>query len=144
MKFKVLVAITAIASGRAMTLAFIPRAGDGGPGDPPEAWLMPLLGDAAVGIAAIATTIALLRLRSPAVWALAIAFHSVAAFDALAALIVEVVTPWPDFFMLQVFGRSMFVAAALMHGVALALLSSAEVRAHFGLPTDPVPHQARV
>ena len=46
---KILVALVLMASGWAMTLAFIARAGDGGPGDPPDAWLMPLVGDAFIG-----------------------------------------------------------------------------------------------
>ena len=134
MRFTALVVITALAIGRAMTLPFIGRAGGGGPGDPPEAWLMPLVGDAAIGLAAIVVTIALVRRHTAAVWAVAIAFHSVAAFDAVAALMVDVATPWPEFFMLELFGRSMFVAAAAMHLVALGLLASSEVRQRFGLP----------
>ncbi len=50
---KLLLFLVLAASGRAMTLAFIGRAGDGGLGDPPAAWLMPLVGDAFIGLAAL-------------------------------------------------------------------------------------------
>ena len=136
MRLKALIALTALAIGRAMTLPFIGRAGDGGVGDPPEAWLMPLVGDAAIGIAAIGVTVLLLVRRSVATWAIAIGFHTVAAFDAVAALLIELSTPWPEFFMIQIFGRSMFLAATAMHVAALALLASTDVRSQLGVETD--------
>ncbi len=145
LRYRILIILTVLSIGRAMTLPFITRAGDGGPGDPPSAWLMPLLADATIGIAAIAVVVALVRGRTPAVWAGAIAFHAIAAFDALAALLVEVQTPWPDFFMIQAFGRAMFIGAAAMHLVALVLLGSAEVRSRFAvLGTESTAHTGGV
>ena len=135
MRLRIVIVLTAMSIGRAMTLPFIPRAGDGGPGDPPDAWLMPLIGDAAIGVAAIAVTWLLLTRRTTDVWAAAVAFHAVAAFDALAAYLVELQTPWPEFFMLEIFGRSMFFAAAALQIAALALLWSGDVRRCFGLPS---------
>ena len=49
----IMLILTLILSGRAMTLAFIHRTGGTMPGDPPNAWLMPLIGDAIIGITAL-------------------------------------------------------------------------------------------
>lgn len=118
-----------MATGRAMTLAFIHRAGEGGVGDPPAVWLMPLIGDAAIGLTAPLVAFALITRPSPRSWIIGVVWTSIAAFDALAAWLVEVSAPWPDFFMLEVFGRSMFPAAAAMHIAILALLLGHRVRA---------------
>ena len=132
MAWRLAVALTALASGRAMTLAFIGRAGDGGVGDPPEAWLMPLLGDAVIGLAAIAVAVALWKRPSRVTWVIAVTWSAIGAFDALAAFVVDVTTPWPEFFMLEIFGRSMFFVAAAMHLVIIGLLTRPEVLARFG------------
>lgn len=129
---KAVVALTLMASGRAMTLAWITRAGDGGPGDPPDAWLMPLIGDAAVGLTALVVAGLLIWRRTFATWTIAAIWTSIAAFDAIAAFVVDVSSPWPDFFMLEIFGRSMFFAAAAMH----YLLTRDDVRADFAPPTS--------
>ena len=81
-----------------MTLVFISRAGDGGAGDPPDAWLMPLIGDAVVGITALGIAWLLWRRPNPTTWLLAVMWNAIAAFDALAAYVVDVATPWPEFF----------------------------------------------
>lgn len=133
MKTKLTIALTLMASGRAMTLAFIHRAGDGGVGDPPDAWLMPLLGDAFVGIAALVVAGMLWKRPAPTTWLLAIIWSAIAIFDALAALVVEISTPWPEFFMIEAFGRSMFVAAVALHLVIVALLLTDEVRDSMGV-----------
>ena len=130
---RVAVGLTLISSGRAMTLAFIARAGDGGPGDPPEAWLMPLIGDAAVGLTAPLVAWLLWQRPSPTTWIVAISWSTVAAFDAVAAFIVDVSTPWPEFFMLEVFGRAMFFAAAGLHIVIIVLLMRPATRSHRGV-----------
>lgn len=122
-----------LSSGRAMTLWWIGRAGDGGPDDPPAAWLMPLIGDAAVGLTAMLVAALLWRRRNPQTWAIAIAWSAVAAFDALAAYLVEIQSPWPEFFMLELFGRSMFFVAAAMHLVIVGLLFTAPVKADLGV-----------
>lgn len=124
--------LVALSIGRAMTIPFIGRAGDGGPGDPPSAWLMPLIGDALIGVSGIAI-LALLHLRrTPTTWTIAVVWSAVAAFDALAAYIVDVQNPWPEFFMLEAFGRSMFFLAAAMHLVIIGLLARPEVLGQFG------------
>ncbi len=124
--------LVALSIGRAMTIPFIARAGDGGPGDPPDAWLMPLIGDAAIGLTGIGVLALLYRGRTPATWTIAVAWSAIAAFDAIAAFIVDVQVPWPDFFMLELFGRSMFFAAAAMHLVIIWLLTRPETLGHFG------------
>lgn len=53
MQKKIMAVLTAMLIGRAMTLAFIHRAGGEGVGDPPAAWLMPLLGDAVIGVSGL-------------------------------------------------------------------------------------------
>lgn len=132
-KLKIVGALTLMAAGRAMTLPFITRAGDGGPGDPPDVWLMPLIGDAAIGLAAIAVAFLMWKRPTPATWMIAVAWSAIGAFDALAAFIIETSAPWPEFFMLQVFGRSMFFAATAMHLAIIALLTTTDVLAYFGL-----------
>lgn len=130
---RLVLVLTLMASGRAMTLAFIARAGDGGAGDPPGAWLMPLIGDAVVGVAALVVAALLWKRPSPTTWVIAVVWSAVAAFDALAAYVVDVQTPWRDFFMIEIFGRSMFFAAAALHIVIIALLARADVRRHHGV-----------
>lgn len=139
MKRKILLALTIMASGRAMTLAFIARAGDGGAGDPPDAWLMPLIGDAVIGLAAVVVALLIWKHRTPATWVAAVVWSAIGAFDALAAFVVETSVPWPEFFMLEIFGRSMFFAATAMHLVIIALLAQPDVRAQFGLTSTSHP-----
>ncbi len=133
MKLRVVLALTVMASSRAMTLAYIARAGDGGPGDPPEAWLMPLIGDAAVGLTALVVAVLIWRVRTAASWVVAVVWSAIGAFDALAAFIVETSAPWPDFFMLEIFGRTMFFMAAGMQVLIIYLLSRPDVVADFGI-----------
>ncbi len=115
-----------------MTLAYIHRAGDGGVGDPPQAWLMPLWGDAVVGITALVVAWLLWKRATPSSWVVAIVWSAVAAFDALAAYLVDLATPWPHFFMIEIFGPAMFFAAAGMHVVIIALLTRPHVRELYG------------
>lgn len=135
--FAITVALVLMSSGRAMTLAFITRVGDGGVGDPPDAWLMPLIGDAVVGLSALVIAWLLWKRPHPSTWILAIAWSAIASFDAIAALLVDLQTPWPDFFMLEIFGRSMFVAAAIMHALIIGLLARPELRDRFGVELTP-------
>ena len=130
---KILVALVLMASGRAMTLAFIARAGDGGPGDPPDAWLMPLVGDAFIGLTALLVAYLIVWRSSPTVWVVALVWSALGAFDALAAFLVELRTPWPEFFMIKTFGPSMFFAATALHLVIIYLLARPTVREYFGV-----------
>lgn len=138
MRLKILIALTVMAAGRAMTLPFISRAGDGGVGDPPEAWLMPLIADAAIGLSAVAVALLIWKLPSPTTWVVAVVWSAIGAFDALAAFVVDTSAPWPEFFMLEIFGQSMFFAATAMHLLIIYLLSQTDVLAHFGLGRTPV------
>ena len=45
--------LTLMLTGRAMTVAFIHRAGGNAMGGPPIVWLMPLIGDAVVGLSGL-------------------------------------------------------------------------------------------
>lgn len=121
MERKFMLILTLMLSGRAMTLAFIPRAGGTAPGDPPAAWLMPLLGDAVIGITAL--LIAYLMVKKVGLWVCTavIVWNVVAIWDALSAFIIHVTNPWPEFFMLQWFGASMFFAAVAAHLVVIVL-----------------------
>ena len=116
-----------------MTLAFIARAGDGGAGDPPAAWLMPLVGDAFVGLTALLVAFLVATRPTLTTWTVAVVWTSLGAFDAAAALLVEISAPWPEFFMLEIFGRSMFPAAMLVHVLILFLLTRPEARRSFGI-----------
>lgn len=133
MSRRIALVLIVMASARAMTLPFISRAGKGGVGDPPDAWLMPLVGDAVIGLAAIAVAILAWRSPTPGTWAATIAWSAIGAFDAVAALLVEVSTPWPEFFMLELFGRSMFFAAVALHIAIIVLVTRQDALDEFGV-----------
>lgn len=121
MERKVIMFLTLLLSGRAMTLAFISRAGGGGPGDPPAAWLMPLVGDAIIGITALIITYLVWKKAGLWVWTALIVWNAVAIWDALSAFTIHLTNPWPEFFMIRLFGPAMFFAAAAMHSVIVWL-----------------------
>ena len=123
--------LTLMMSGRMMTLAFLHRAGRGLPGDPPAAWLMPLIGDAVIGATALVVAWLIWNHRGLAVWTAIIAWNVAGLWDALSAYIVSLTVPWPDFFMLQTFGASMFFMASAMHLVLIWLATTPAARAHF-------------
>lgn len=114
--------LTFMLSGRMMTLAFIHRAGGDGAGDPPIAWLMPLIGDAVIGLSGLALFVLMLTRSGVWVWILALIWNALGIWDALSAYIVHRTTPWPEFFMIEFFGSSMFYMATAMHVVLLYLL----------------------
>jgi hypothetical protein len=127
----VLMVLTLMLSGRAMTLAFIHRAGAGGAGDPPAAWLMPLIGDAVIGITGLVMVYLILRGKGLRAWTALVVWNAVAIWDALSAYIVHLTNPWPEFFMIKLAGVSMFFLASAMHAVNLALLARCDVRREF-------------
>lgn len=127
MKMKFIFILTLLMSGRAMTLAFIQRAGGNMPGDPPAAWLLPLIGDAIIGISALWIAYLLLKQTGLWVWTVIVAWNALSIWDSLSAFVVSTTNPWPEFFMLQMFGSSMFFAAAAMNVIALYLLSQRDM-----------------
>ena len=129
MKKTLMIVLTLLLSGRAMTLAYIGRAGGSGVGDPPAAWLMPLVGDAVIGLSALLVVYLMARRTGLAVWTTVVVWNVVAIWDALSAYLVHRTAPWPEFFMVEMLGSSMFFAAAAMHGLVLALAAQPEVRA---------------
>lgn len=130
-KRKVLVAITLVLSGRAMTIAFIADAGSSAPGSPPSAWTMPLLGDAVIGLSALPIAYLIVRRAGLAAWATIVVWNSLGIWDALSAYVMHRSEPWPEFFMIETFGPTMFFAAGVMHLVAIWLVSAEELRTHF-------------
>lgn len=124
-----MLALPLLLSGRAMTVPFIHTAGRGLQGDPPAAWLMPLIGDAVIGVSALWIAWLLSRRSGLWVWVSVIAWNVVAIWDALAAWIVQTTAPWPEFFMLRAVGTPMFLAASLMHATIIVLAARPEVRA---------------
>lgn len=126
-----LLVLTLMASGRAMTLLFIGRAGGAGNEDPPIAWLLPLLGDAVIGLSALPVALLLWRRPGLTTGLIAVAWNAVAIWDALSAFVVHQTTPWPAFFMIQTFGASMFFAASAMHAAGIALLFLPSLRARY-------------
>lgn len=125
---RLMLALTLMLSGRAMTLAFIHRAGGGGPGDPPAAWLMPLVRDAVIGLTGLVMIVLLLRGKGLWTWGALLAWNVVAIWDALSAYLVHLSNPWPEFFMIQFFGASMFFMASAMHAANIAMLARCDVR----------------
>ena len=131
----IMLVLTLMLAGRAMTLAFIHRAGQGGPGDPPAAWLMPLIGDAVIGLSAIAIACLIWKKRGLWVWTSVIVWNIVAIWDALSAFVIQMTNPWPEFFMLRLIGPVMFFAASAMHLMLLFLMSRKPARDYY-LKTD--------
>lgn len=128
---RIILLLTLLLSGRAMTLLFIHRVGGEQLGDPPQAWLMPLIGDAVIGLTALIIAYLVANKRGLWVWASVIAWNVVAIWDALSAFIIHLSNPWPEFFMIKLFGPAMFFAAVAMHAVILVLLCKPEVRQHY-------------
>ncbi|MFW2382325.1 MAG: hypothetical protein ACN4GZ_11245 [Acidimicrobiales bacterium] len=127
----ILLISTLMLAGRAMTLAFIGDAGAGGLGDPPSAWLMPLVGDAVIGIAALPIAYLILKGHGLGAWTAIVTWNVVGIWDALSAFLVHQSVPWPEFFMIEIFGPSMFFAASAMHLVNLWLVSRPDMRTRF-------------
>lgn len=123
-----LIGLTLLLAGRAMTLAFIGRAGGSGASDPPIAWLLPLLGDAIIGLTALPVAFLLWSRRGATTGLIALVWNALAIWDALSAFVVHRTTPWPDFFMIRTFGASMFFAASAMHAVNIYLLFRPEAQ----------------
>ncbi|MBX2801273.1 MAG: hypothetical protein KTR31_26585 [Myxococcales bacterium] len=124
----VVLVFTVMLSGRAMTLAYVLDAGGTQPGDPPAAWLMPLVGDAVVGVSALAVVALLLWGRGLGALLGIVSWNVVGIWDAMSAFLVHLSAPWPDFFMVQIFGWTMFFAASAMHAVCLGLVLSVPLR----------------
>ncbi|MFK7988443.1 MAG: hypothetical protein AB8I08_20645 [Sandaracinaceae bacterium] len=127
----VLLAVTLMLAGRAMTLAFLARVGGGAEGDPPAGWLMPLVGDAVIGVTALVVAALVLKGRGVAAWTLIVVWNAIAIWDALSAFLVHTSVPWPSFFMIETFGASMFFMAAGMHALCIFLVARPTGRARF-------------
>jgi len=128
MQKTIVLILTLMLTLRAMTLAFLHRVGGDAPGDPPIAWLMPLLGDAIIGLSGIVVAYLIWRRRGLFVWTSVVVWNVVAIWDALSAFIIHLTVPWPEFFMVQIFGSSMFFMASAMHLVILILISQVSLR----------------
>lgn len=114
-----------------MTIAFLSKAGGTLPGDPPAAWLMPLIGDAIIGISALVMAFLIARKKGLWVWVSILVWNSIAIWDALSAFIINTTNPWPEFFMIETFGASMFFAASMMHAIIIGLALRPDVRTYF-------------
>ncbi len=132
-------ALTLLLAGRAMTVAFIGRAGDGGVGDPPAAWLMPLIGDAVIGITALAVAYLIVRGRGLGTWVVIVTWNALGIWDALSAFLVHQSVPWDDFFMIKALGSSMFFAASAMHLTIIGLMARPDVRTHYVTGASQAP-----
>ncbi len=128
MQQKIMFILTLLLSGRAMTLLFIHRAGGTMPGDPPIAWLMPLIGDAVIGVSALWIAYLILKKTGLWAWTTIITWNALATWDALSAFIIHLTNPWPEFFMINLLGPSMFFAASFMHLVIIILACRPEER----------------
>ena len=128
---KTMLVLTLMLAGRAMTLAFIHRAGGSAVGDPPIAWLMPLIGDAVIGLSALVVAYLIWKRKGLGVWTAIIVWNALAIWDAMSAFIVSLTNPWPEFFMLQAIGPIMFFAASGMSLAILWLACKTDIRNHF-------------
>ncbi len=131
MKRNLILGLTLLLAGRAMTLAFVFKAGSGLPGAPPAAWLMPLIGDAIIGLSALAIAYLFVKKTGLWVWTALIGWNILGIWDAMAAFIIHNTVPWPEFFMTQIFGASMFFMASAMHAVIIYLACLPEIRDTF-------------
>ncbi len=131
MYIKLMLVLTLMLSGRAMTLAFIHRVGGAMPGDPPAAWLMPLVGDAIIGVTAIWIAFLIVKKTGLWVWVAIIVWNALAIWDALAAFLIHISIPWPEFFMIELAGSSMFFVASIMHLIIIIVACQATVKNHF-------------
>jgi len=128
LKQTIALVLTLMLCGRAMTLAFLARVGGSAAGDPPLAWLMPLLGDAAIGVSGFFVAYLIAKKAGQWVWTGIIVWNSLGIWDALSAFLIHTTNPWPEFFMLKLFGPAMFFAAAAMHLAIIFLVSQAPLR----------------
>ncbi len=128
---RILLLTTLMLSGRAMTLAFLKRVGGTEAGDPPLAWLMPLVGDAVIGVTALLVAWLIWRPRGLIGWTTVVAWNAVAIWDALSAYAIHRTVPWPSFFMIEIFGPSMFFAASALHAACLYLIFQPAIRNQF-------------
>ncbi|MEM7113727.1 MAG: hypothetical protein AAF614_14920 [Chloroflexota bacterium] len=128
---KIMLILTLLLSGRAMTLAFIGSAGSTTPGAPPDAWLMPLLGDAIIGLSALWVAYLIWQRTGLWVWMTIMIWNALAIWDALSAYIIHLTNPWPTFFMIEIFGASMFFLASLMHLIIIWLAWQPAMKAYF-------------
>ena len=126
-----MVGITLLLAGRAMTLAYIGQVNSGLPGSPPAAWLMPLIGDAIIGISALWIAYLIIRRQGLWVWVAILGWNLLAIWDAMSEYIIHLSNPWPSFFMIEIFGSSMFFMAATMHLVLFFLAWHPAVRVYF-------------
>ena len=62
---------------------------------------------------------------------LIVVWNVVGIWDALSAYIVQTSVPWPEFFMVEVFGSWMFFAAVALHLVCLWLVTRTDVREYY-------------
>ena len=131
MQRTIILILTLILSGRAMTLAFISRVGGTSLGDPPPAWLMPLIGDAIIGISTLFIAFLILKKKGLWVWTTIIVWNIVAIWDALSAFTIHITNPWPEFFMIKLLGPSMFFGAIAMHLVIILLASRPNFKRQF-------------
>lgn len=131
MKNTLLFALTLMLAGRAMTLAFIGSAGGMAPGDPPAAWLMPLVGDAVIGLSALGIAYLVMAGKGLWAWTAIIVWNVLGIWDAMSAFILHLTAPWPEFFMVEIFGASMFFAASGMHAFCIYLASRETTRDAF-------------
>jgi len=131
MQRNIMLILTLMLSGRAMTLAYIHRAGGAMPGDPPAAWLMPLMGDAVIGITGLFVAYLIWYRVGLWAWTTIIVWNAIAIWDALSAFIIHTTNPWPEFFMLELLGSSMFFAASAMHIMVLVLACRPAVRKQY-------------
>lgn len=127
----IMLVLTLMLSGRAITLAFISSAGSGAVGAPPAAWLMPLIGDVVIGVSALFIAYLIWQKTGLWVWVTIIVWNALAIWDALSAYLVHLSNPWPEFFMVQIFGASMFFIASAMHLAIIWIATQATMKKHF-------------
>ncbi len=92
---------------------------------------MPLVGDALIGLSAIAVAFLIWRRSGLFAWTVVIVWNVVAIWDALSAYLIHLSVPWPSFFMMEIFGSSMFFMAAAMHAACIYLVTRPSMRDGF-------------
>jgi len=84
-----------------------------------------------IGASAIWIAFLIVKKTGLWVWTAIIVWNSLAIWDALSAYMIHTTNPWPEFFMINLVGSSMFFAASAMHLAIIILANRSDVRERF-------------
>ena len=92
---------------------------------------MPLIGDAVIGVSALVVAFLIWKKRGLLAWTTIVVWNALGIWDALSAFTIHHTNPWPEFFMIEMVGPSMFFVASAMHLAIIVFACQADVREWF-------------